>query len=172
MTFQIWWPFVCKFANFSGPFKPLPSLLHKSLRSYTLKSLDCKTDNWVLEVTVKWTDIGCKRWLVSWSSGHPVAHPRGPAVQLDVLEILFYSLPKACICYSTKAEETKGIEESLLDTASQGNLTPLLQRYTIQWSWVGSRVALGPPSRKTPLLRICCLLYFPPCCKTASAPGD
>lgn len=59
------------------------------------------------------------------SLAHPVAHldPQGPAIQPDVLEILSYSLPKACICYSTKAEKTKGVAESLLDRTSQGNLT-------------------------------------------------
>lgn len=68
--------------------------------------------------------------LMSTRSSHPVAclDLDGPTVQLEVLEILLYSVPKASIFYSTEAERTTDIAELSLDVLS----TPVLQQPALQ----------------------------------------
>lgn len=73
------------------------------------------------EVTVEHLLAAGGLILMSTRSSHPVAclDLHGPTVQLEVLEIPLYSVPKASIFYSTEAERTTDIAELSLDVASQ-----------------------------------------------------
>lgn len=83
----------------------------------------CGTHNWEQEVTIEQILGAGGLVLMTRRSGHPVARldPHGPAVQLEVSEILLDSVPKASICCSTEAERTTDIAELSLDVASQGH---------------------------------------------------